>query len=802
MHSSLSSRLAVVTLLGLLCLTSLPAQKKAKQKPLPPPIAPQFVLLPPPPGYNARLRQARASARDDYWRQVKNLPGGVTYDSVKNFLAPLKYVNAPWRYAGVILSPKGSPEKMRVIENGFQIDAGLTRRSPLDVHSVWAEGDTHLWVRVGPQDELFGLDEHRQGRPHYRRGYLPVFQVTYRSAGVLYREQVLAAPMQFVHRAYGMSGPGIAAYVRLTAVSGPGEVALQMQAPPVGYGFPIVPPGFRHDRWTDAHNNAYAWFSAGAHYDVGAGLVRYRLARGQSAYVVLPHSLQLAGTQVRVGAQAFRQARAAVDAQWRDQLAGGGEVHVPEKVVMNAYRSLLIGDWQVSIGDELPYGMFSYYQGNGYAEAQQSIAPMIEYGYFADARRFIQPILDYPLSDTGIGLDVCAVRLELATYYYALSRDAGFIRHNEVRLRQVADYLLAHRDASDGLIRDGYGFDLATQRVVNLNTNSNGWRAIRDLGVTLQDVGAAGPGAHYLRIAHSFGGEVRQAIEHAVDHSTTPPFVPFALGVEHPYPSLVASREASYYNILIPYFLQSRLFSPWSKPFTDALDYQWRHQGVMAGLNRFRGYSGIYGQDGIHPLYTWGREYEQIARHDTRRALYTFYCALAHGYTRGTFLTGEAQSTRPSSTEWQRAMYLPPEPPANAMLLRTLRTMLLYEYDQNEDGIYGQLWLLSSTPRGWLANGKSIRLDHMPSRFGRVSLRLSSHLRQQRLTGSLQLPAGIAGKKVLVFLRLPHPCAVKQAHTAQGALLPVMMAYGDPVLQAPAQPGRLDFNVELKGCEK
>jgi hypothetical protein len=762
------------------------------------PRQPTFVLIRPTPAYNARLRTARASYDDYFWDELQRKHEDPTYENVKDFLAPLKYVNAPWRYFGVILSPKGSTEKMRVTEIGSRVDAGLTRRMPW-AKSQWVLGNTHLWIYVGPQNELFGLDEHRQEQPHYLDGYLPILQTGYRAGGTNYEETVLASHLIAEHRSPYIDEPGIAAYIRVTAQSGPGEVAFQVQAPPVTYGgFLGWPGGFRDDEWTDGQNNVYAWFSPGAHFNAHSQLVQYQLAPGQSAYVIFPHSMQLAGTVAQAGPATFTKALAKDSAVWQKELAQGGQIEVPEKRVMDAYRSLLIGDWQVSIGDELPYSMFSSYEGNAYVEILQNLTPFIEYGYFSAARRFIQPILEYPLSDTGIGFRVCANQLELAAYYYALSGDAAFIRKNKHRLLEVANYFLAHRRENTGFVIEGYENDFPNERVVNLATNSNGWRAIRDLGLTLNAISEGKLGSQYLAEARVYGDEVRKAVLDDIDHSTHPPFVPYALGTEKPYKSLVESEAASYYNVNMPYFFESEIFNPNAAPYTDVLEYMWHHQGVMAGLQRFDQHTTTFAQDGIHPIYTWGRQLAQIDRHEARRVVYTFYCALAHAYTRGTYLTGECQGTVPSKTEWYRRSYLPPEPPANALLLRSLRHMLIHENDRNQDGIHDDMWLLSAIPKGWLADGESISLKEMPSRFGPVSLKIQSALNRGKLTGEVALSPGIRHKQVLLFLRLPDGHRVLSASLKNGFPLKIGELDGDAFVTLPSKPGNTRFIVAVK----
>jgi hypothetical protein len=759
---------------------------------------PAFVLIRPTPAYNARLKRARASYDDYFWGALQRKGEDPTYQNVRDFLAPLKYVNAPWRYFGVILSPKGSTEKMRVIEIGSRVDAGLTRQMPW-AKSQWVLGNTHLWVYVGPKDELFGLDEHRQEQPHYLDGYLPILETGYRAGGTTYIESVLASHLIAEYRSPDIDEPGIAAYIRITTQSGPGEVAFRVETPPVTYGgFLGWRGGFWSDEWTDGQNDVYAWFSPGGHYDARSQLIQYQLARGQSAYVIFPHSMQLAGTVLQAGAATFAKAAAKVAASWRKELAQGGQIEVPEKRVMDAYRSLLIGDWQVSIGDELPYGMFSSYEGNAYVEILQNLAPFIEYGYFSDARRFIQPILEYPLSDTGIGLRVCANQLELATYYYALSGDAAFIRANKERLAEVANYFLAHREKDTGLVTEGYENDFPNQRVVSLGTNSNGWRAIRDLGLTLNAISDEPLGSKYLTGAKAFAAEVRRAVLDNIDPSTDPPFVPYALGTEKPYASLVESEAASYYNLNMPYFFESEIFNSKAAPYTDVLEYMWHHQGVMAGLQRFDQHTTTYAQDGIHPIYTWGRQFAQIDRHEAKQVVYTFYCALAHAYTRGTYLTGECQSTVPSQSEWYRGSYLPPEPPANALLLRTLRHMLIHENDRNQDGVYDDLWLLSAIPKGWLADGKSISLERMPSRFGPVSLEIHSALSRGKLAGKLTLSPAIRHKQVLLFLRIPDGYRVASASLENGLPLKIGEMDGDTFVTLPPKPGTTSFTVRVK----
>ena len=363
---------------------------------------------------------------------------------------------------------------------------------------------------------------------------------------------------------------------------------------------------------------------------------------------------------------------------------------------------------------------------------------------------------------------------------------------------EVADYFLKHRDPASGLVLDGYAYDMPDEHVLNLNTNSNGWRAVRDLALSLQEIGETGLAARYRTEAEAMGGAVRNAVLGNIDRSVSPPFVPFALGDEKPYGSIVESRQSSYYSLVMPYFFESEIFAPGSAPYTDTLEYMWNRQGVMAGLNRADQHSTLPYQDGIHPLYTWGREFNQISRHDTGRAIYTFYCALAHGYTRGTFLTGECQGTAPSETEWYRGTYLPPEPPANALLLRTLRHMLIHENDLNQDGEYDELWLLSSAPRVWLEDGKTIRLRGMPTRFGPVDLAMHSRLNEGRVEGEIRFARTERGKNAILYVRVPPGYEVSGASIGGGPNVKPEAREGDAAFRLPIAQGTRKFSIAVR----
>lgn len=85
----------------------------------------------------------------------------------------------------------------------------------------------------------------------------------------------------------------------------------------------------------------------------------------------------------------------------------------------------------------------------------------------------------------------------------------------------------------------------------------------------------------------------------------------------------------------------------------------------------------------------------------------SLYGMIAIGMTPGTYISGEAISVVPVNGAYYRSMYMPPNSGANASYLETLRQMLVHER-RGADGAPVGLDLAFSTPRAWLASGKTI----------------------------------------------------------------------------------------------
>ncbi|MEP6663158.1 MAG: hypothetical protein ABJC04_05775, partial [Verrucomicrobiota bacterium] len=250
-----------------------------------------------------------------------------------------------------------------------------------------------------------------------------------------------------------------------------------------------------------------------------------------------------------------------------------------------------------------------------------------------------------------------------------------------------------------------------------------------------------------------------------------PPFIPVALfGTEKPYDVLTATRRGSYWNLMIPYVIGSGIFGNGTERETWMLRYLEEHGGICMGMIRFDQHSGLFANvDGIDDLYGLRYVDALLRRDETDRALVSFYGKLAQGMTRNTFLSAEGTSLRPLD-QFGRPMYLPPTCSGNALFLWTLRSLLVQDYDLNDDGKPETLRLFFATSPRWLEDGKEIKIENAPTAFGEVSVHVQSQLKRNEVIAEIKIPAHHLPDKILLRIRLPDGWKIRSARSGSQML--------------------------------
>ena len=742
-------------------------------------------------------------------------PGGASYEFFEKLLPPLRYVDADFKRYPLVLCSPGSTIKGRIVSDGSVINA--LARQPSWRNEMGVPVD----VLVGRQRQAFGSDLGHLTGPSLWQGYLPIVQLGYEEDAWHYGEEVFASVDEALPGAilarFEFPGPD-QGRIELRIESGGDYLSndhgcikdasghlvaafdegcwefnkarsclLNKESHPEAAVVMIVTPKVE----INSTPGTVAPASGAGVPPASAGVSPAKLNAGETPAVAGGTPAPLAQTAAvdeenagiggvsaatavaikcpRVNDQFYRQQREQAIKRWENLVAGGMQVEVPEAVVNNAWRALIVQQYEILHGNRLNYSAGNQYARMYSNECGDSMRSLLLYGHAETAAQVIPPLFVY--RRPGIELHDGAFKLELLADYYFATRDAGLIRQNRNLWQREIDLILKSRQSQTGLLpRERYCSDIETP-IISLNNNANCWRGLRDMALVLKDIGDTEAAAKLAAICAEYRQIILAALGKAMVRSVAPPFVPVALSGEEPPPDpITATRLGGYWNLVVPCVLWSGLFPIDSEPANAILHYIQEKGGLCMGLTRMRSPRGVWvNVETIDDLYGLRYALALLKRDEPDRALVSFYGKLAQGFTRDTFYDGESSSIEPLD-RFGRQFALPPNSTANASFLLQLRNLLVQDWDLDEDGRADTLRLLFATPRRWLQDGKRIVLQRAPTAFGEVSVLVESELNKGRVTAHVDLPSRSAPTRTLLRLRLPDGFHLQSARAGERAL--------------------------------
>jgi hypothetical protein len=654
-----------------------------------------------PSAYTQRVRAAVASPRDVWGEQVLRSADGPTYESVQDRLAPIlfatrerhKPLTPSGAYAVPLAYPQGEGVPLAVALHVADGSAIISR------HATGPSVELDVGVAGG---ERYGSCVGRLVPATLADGWLPIVDTSYVDAtGVRYTQESFAGRIggarsivSFVKLDVDATQSTRGAQVRLKTAF-PDRLVLDAEQPIA------VAPG--------ATATVYA------------------------AWVHQPPLLH----PIHANAFTYRRARDAVVKYWRERVADGLQLDVPDEHVVDAARAILVQNlvqgWRYSIGN--------LYEELSFAEALDTSEVMGEYGYSGDAQSILK-----------IAIDRLPARFTAWRFGELLLAEAAYYRlyHDRARVNGDAGVLssaltsLAHRQQKDGLLLpEPLSSDLGGA-VNGLPAQIVAWAGLRAMAPVWTATRHAGLATRAVRIAKRLEVALRRAVErNSTSLSDGSLFVPLVVGSDSkPYGRITFTREGSYWNLLMPYAFASGFFARGDES-GGILRYLARHGAWLLGVTRADAHISFHaGGQGLGQVY--GLETSRfLADNDQADELaLSLYGMLGTAMT-PTYVSGEAISVLPVRGSWYRTMYMPPNLGANSTYLETLRLTLLHE---SADGID----LAFSTPRAWLAPGGHFGVRGARTRFGR---RHDQARREgNRVPVTLDLPRARA---VRLRLRLP-----------------------------------------------
>ena len=453
-------------------------------------------------------------------------------------------------------------------------------------------------------------------------------------------------------------------------------------------------------------------------------------------------------TYVHATAAAYDTARATVAKFWQSQLDAGATFDVPEPAVQNAERGILTQliafGWRYSIGNA--------YEELSYAESLDAAETAAEYGYPAVAKSIIELSLDRmrlrPWRFTAFrGAHI----LSTAATYYRLTRDRSFLRAETPALDRLVARIAARQlrsgPARGRLLPEPLSTDLENHDVDSVPGPDRGrGRTARDRPRLARErvPGAGGSGsALAVGIDRALRPAVARASARLRDGSL---FVPDQLtSRQRPFDRLTASRDGSYWNLVMPYAFASGWFPAHSRTARGILRYLLGHGARLLGVPRTYART-VYGDTpgaGLAQVYGLSTSRFLADNDQPDQLVLSLYGMLAVGMTAGTYVSGEAVSVLPVKGAYDRSMFMPPNSGANASYLETLRELLIHERRGHSVRRPGSTWPSRHRAAGSRTGRRSTCAPHRRA-SARSPTRSSGTARRSRGSSSCRQAPGAA----------------------------------------------------------
>lgn len=473
-------------------------------------------------------------------------------------------------------------------------------------------------------------------------------------------------------------------------------------------------------------------------------------------------------------AEAFYGDLMVMRAGWTRILQPGMKIDLPDRRVADMASHSIVRDMITRMGVEPKYGVFDKnYGGNehdGFPDTfNADTTSMNEWGQLGLAGQYIDNYFGKFVRDDG---SILYRGPETGQYGRMLTTVAQFANYggdtrillkNRKRIDGVTKLLLSLRrkalerprdDAAYGMIA-GWSeadscLDPDPQRYMQpyFSNSTEAARGFRDLGEVWRRIGnssdnkeLAAWGDELIKQAKALEADIQNAVARSILRNVQPAWLPAIAGAKEPFHVVVARDR------LDPQFRSYRAYMEmlFSGDLTrDQVEtivrYRAAHRDTILGIPTAYGFN----THEMTGFLTYGHGYGLLQHDFVPEYLLTLYSIMAHQYTRGTWTAPETRNIDP---EHDAAPYCTP---AQLVVPMMARWMLVFEDPQS-----ATVWLAKGTPREWLADQKRTSVSAAPTKYGKISYTVTSHLASGKVSAVVDLPA--TGFAAALKLRLRAP---------------------------------------------
>src|SRR5580693_1663407 len=461
---------------------------------------------------------------------------------------------------------------------------------------------------------------------------------------------------------------------------------------------------------------------------------------------------------------------------WDEQLHDSVQVSLPQNAWVDMSKHSFAKELMTRPGGVYPkYGAVDRdYAGSEYDGFQDvftsAIYTNMEWGRLETARLFIDNYFSEYVDAKGMvdmrGPETAqfGMTLSLLARYFSYTRDSALILKHREKIEATALLLTDMHDESLKLPNENPGYGLIRgwsesdsclgenpslywqPYYANSAFAARGFkdiaRAWTDLARTHPSPGIETLARGWLQRSQVLQQRTIESIEKNIQGGKNPPYIglfpgtalTFRESLEKERPSPQQWPHRPYAELLQADVLPPRL----ANQVIDCMRaYGATTLGVVANVWRFQ-------EDGreILGFISYGYALTLLRLDRIEEFLLFLYSHRYHAHTRGSWTAGEVTGITGDSGTYCI--------PAQQTIPLLVRWMLVLE-DSDEDRLY----LAKGVPREWVVSGKQIRIEQAPTRWGKVSFRLSTKPSVKSIVGHVELIGARAPKEVHFKLRLP-----------------------------------------------
>ncbi|MBS1803107.1 MAG: hypothetical protein JST28_07045 [Acidobacteria bacterium] len=446
-------------------------------------------------------------------------------------------------------------------------------------------------------------------------------------------------------------------------------------------------------------------------------------------------------------------------AGWQKLLAPAMKIEVPDTRLQNMAQLSLVREMMTRINDYPKYGVVDRDYGgsehDGFPDTfTVDTTAMLEWGLIETAGRYIDNYLGKFVRDDGSLLyrgpetGQYGRMLSVLAQYVNYGGDPALLVRHRTPIDGITRLLLGMRDKAKQLPRDNpaYGMlagwseadaslDPDPPRYMQpyFSNSAEAAQGFRDLGHVWSQIGkqqhsteVATWGDRLVRESTELQSDLQTSISRSLLHDGSETILPSIAGAKEPFHVVVPRDPTDPQFRSYRAYMEMMYSGLMTKDDVNQIDnYRRTHHDIILGIPTAYGYK----TGAVAGFLAYGHAYGLIQHDMNREALLLLYSIMAHQYTRGTWTAPE---TRPVFDNSNAAPYCTP---AQLIVPLMAKWLLVFE-DPNSD----TLWFGKSMPEQWLEDGQKVSISDAPTRFGRVSFSTASHLTDNRIEATLNLP--------------------------------------------------------------